>query len=252
MRVALANQFHAGDIIMSRAIIRAVRPLLVDRVALHLECKPKYQYLWADLGLPIIEHDADPEITRINLWFSDGGDLLGVTGMTYATHVTSYNRQARRHGLPELDVSAGVQEHPSLDMPDVLLNNPPGVLVENGPVLSGQKTHDLNALLPTLTKTFPKTVFYCTGKLPAGTTGAHVVDMSGKNLIEIAALSRRCTAMLSRLSGPFIATLNAHNVGRLKRLVHGQPIGCPIWDERDVEYFGRADTMLRRLGELLR
>ena len=244
-RVVLVNHFHAGDIIMCRPLIKRVRPLLIDKVALSLKCNPRYWYLWADLGLP--QYDEHPAAKVIDLWFAHGGDLLGVTGMTYATHVTSYNRQAEALGLPLLTPG---ERSPSLDLPTRHIPNPPGVFVENGPVCSSQRVHDLNGLLKTLANTFPKIPFYCTGKIPSRLPHT-VVDCSKDDLITLQALSHKCKAMLSRLSGPFIATLTEHNRGRLKRLVHGEPIGCPIWDESDVEYFQRPDAMVRRLAELL-
>lgn len=247
-RIVLANDFHAGDVIMCRPLIKAVRPLMIDRVALQLHCKGRYWYLWEDLGLP--QYDGNPEAKRIDMWFSHGGDLLGVTGMTYATHVTSYNRQARALDLPLLE--GDVEESPSLDLPLRPCPMKPGVLVENGPVLSGQPTHDLNPILNTLAKTFPKTLFYCTGKvLKQHTKAINVVDCSAMDLIQIGTLSKICRAMLARLSAPFISTLTATNRGRMKRLVWGTPIGCPIWDERDVEYFSHHHLMMRRLGEIL-
>lgn len=244
MRVALVNWFHAGDVIMCRPLIRRVRPLLIDIVALELRCHPKYLYLWEDMGLPTSSvTEPEPGVNFIDMWFGHGGDLLGVTGLTHVTHVTSYNRQATRLGLPTIDPSGEV---PEIDFPPISVQDPPGVLVENGPVLSGQQMFEMNSILVSLAKSFPRTRFYCTAKPPPGTH--NLIDVSGRNLIEVSALSNVCVAMVSRLSGPFISTLTKHNRGRLPRFVYGKPIGCPIWDESDVRYCND----FKHLQELLR
>lgn len=245
MRVTIVNHFHAGDVIQCRPLIRRVRPLLVDIVELSLRCQPRFRYLWEDLGLPIRDDD-DPEAKVIDLWYAHGGDLLGVAGMTHATHVISYNRQARVHGLPEIDPDGDV---PPIDWAPCDVNDAPGVLVENGPVLSGQKTVDLNPFLGFFATAFPDVPFYCCSKPPPGPP--NLVDVSRRNLIEISALSEVCTAMLARLSGPFVATLTKRNIGRLPRLVFGEPIGCPIFDERDVTYFSSYDQVELALRKVL-
>jgi len=247
VKVALVNYFHSGDVILSRALIRRVRPLLIDRVALELRCAAKNTYLWKDLGLPLhVGPPTDPDVHCIDMWFGAGGDLLGVSGLTHATQVTSYNRQAEALGLPTLDPEEPV---PSIDFPPATVRATPGVLVENGPVLSGQDTHELNPLLSNLAKMFNQVRFYCTG--PVQQHQQNIIDCSKQNLIEISALSECCFAMLARLSGPFVATLTSRNVGRLRRLVYGSPIGCPIWDERDVEYYTDFESVVERLKGLV-
>lgn len=249
MRVALVNFFHSGDIILSRALIKRVRPLLIDKVALELRCVAKNAYLWADLGLPIRHEQPNENVSVIDMWFGHGGDLLGVSGLTHATQVTSYNRQAQKLDLPTLDPDEPV---PALDFANVQVSEQPGILVENGPVLSGQKTHELNPHLNTLAKAFSSIPIYCTGSVPQqNSRPSNIVDCSQKNLVEISALSNVCRAMVARLSGPFVASLTSKNVGRLKRLVLGQPIGCPIWDERNVEYYGDIEVVVNRLREVL-
>lgn len=249
MHVALINVFHAGDVIMSRAIIKRVRPLLVDRVKLEIRCQWKYRYLWEDLGLPIsdVRGSAPPDMKVIDLWFSHGGDLLGVTGMTHATQVTSYNRQATAMGLPTLDPNdpPGV-----IDFAPTTVDDAPGVLVENGPVLSGQPTLELNGYLGAIASHFPGIRFYVCAPPPPGLP-PNVIDVSSRNLIQLSYLSERCEAMIARLSAPFIASLTQKNVGRLPRLVLGRPIGCPIWDERDVTYYENIDQVMLKLREVL-
>lgn len=249
MRVALVNYFHAGDVLLSRALIRRVRPLLIDRVALELRCYKKNAYLWNDLGLPlrgVLQPTHEEGLHVIDLWFGSGGDLLGVSGLTHATQVTSYNRQAGVLGLPKLDPSEPV---PLIDFDVPYATDPPGVLVENGHVLSGQKTWELTPHLPRLADRFRGTIFYCTAKPPSGYR--NIVDISDRNLIEISALSNVCKAMLARLSGPFVASLTARNRGRLPRLVLGEPIGCPIWDESDCSYYMSIEAVESKLQEIL-
>lgn len=247
MRVALVNWFHAGDIILCRAIIRRVRPFLIDAVALELRCHQKYAYLWEDLGLPIVcDTNIPADVHAIDLWFGHGGDLLGVTGLTYATHIISYNRQAKSIGIPEIP---SLNEAPDIDFSAMTTDDPPGILVENGPVLSGQPTLELNPVLGQIASAFPQHRFYCASPPPSG--HANLIDVSGKNLKQISALSNRCIAMLARLSGVFVASLTSQNRGRLPRLVLGRPIGCPIWDETDVSYHGTLDDLVERLRSVV-
>jgi len=252
MRVALENMYHAGDVILCRPLIRRVRPLLIDRVALELRCQPRYRYLWEDLGLPMRTDDGDADVRRIDLWFGAGDDaewprLLGESGLSHRTHVTSYNRQAKKYDLPTIDVDGEV---PPIDWgPGTPPMADPGVLVENGPVLSGQQTVDLNPFLVFFATAFPHMKFYCCAKPPPGPP--NLIDCSAMNLIEISRLSEICVAMLARLSGPFVATLTSANVGRLPRLVYGNPIGCDIFDERDVSYFSTYDQVEMALRKVL-
>lgn len=247
MKVDLVNFFHAGDVILSRAIIERLRPLLVDRVRLHLRCQPQYAYLWQDLHLPVRTGPCSEEdVQPINLWFGYQQDLLGVTGLTHATQVTSYNRQAGLLGLPKLEDEVPMPPPVHLPAMGVADAERGGVLVENGPVLSGQPTAEVNTWLVPLAKEFPRIKFYCASK-PADIP--NLVDVSKRNLIQLSALSNYCDAMVARLSGVFVSTLTAHNRGRLPRYVVGQPIGCPIWDEGDVRYLESVDELRRCLKE---
>ncbi len=249
MNVVLINQFHAGDVLLSRALIHRVRPLLIDKVKLELHCSGKYAYLWQDLGLPFLDRPLDsPGIKQVNLWFGFQKDLLGVYGLTHSTQVVSYNRQAEVLELPILDLD---EPTPSLKLPVVEIKEPPGVLVENGPVLSGQKTVDINFWLPGLVKKFPSVPFYCAARPPVSEL-PNLHDVSKYNLIKLSALSNVCRVMIARLSGVFVASLTDHNHGRLPRLVVGEPIGCPIWDEVGVQYFSSPETMEVRLREILK
>lgn len=248
MNVVLVNEFHAGDVLLSRALIHRIRPLLIDVVKLELHCNGKYSYLWRDLGLPFLTRPLDtPGINPVNMWFGFQKDLLGVSGLTHATQVVSYNRQAKELGLPLLDENEPV---PEVNLPVVPVSESTGVLVENGPVLSGQKTIDLNPWLPRIAKKFPNVPFYCASKPPRG--ASNLVDVSSRSLIQLASLSRVCKAMIARLSGVFVSTLMQHNRGRLPRLVIGEPIGCPIWDETDVRYLDSPEALEANLRGILR
>jgi hypothetical protein len=251
MRVALVNRFHAGDVILSRSLISRVRPLLIDIVALELRCQAKYMYLWSDLGLPLHPIGESSELDGaavVDLWFGYQPDLLGVYGLAHPTQVVSYNRQAEIHGLPRLTDT--VPMPPPVHLPLVDVHEAPGVLVENGPVLSGQRTQEVNNWIAEIARVFPTTPFYCAG--PIQHRAPNLVDVSNRNLIALSSLSHVCRAMIARLSGVFVCTLTAQNRGRLPRLVVGEPIGCPIWDESDVSYFGDHGTMLQRLREIYR
>lgn len=246
MHVVLTNKFHAGDVIMTREIIRRVWPILRDTVRVELDCAPRYRYLWMDLGIPFWDETGEPH--AINLWFGHVDGVMGRHGLTHETQVESWNIQARPLGLPEI---AHI-DAPPIDLPIVENRDRPGILVENGPVLSGQPVQDINGWLKAIAMQFHAMPFYLSGRLDDPHWMPNMVDRSDHNLLSLSALSGNCIAMISRLSSVTVASFTAKNRGRLPRIVAGHPLGCPIWDERDITYAPSITAMIDRLREVVR
>lgn len=245
MTVVLFNHFHAGDIVMSRTIIGEILAANPD-TKFELQCRAKYAYLWNDLGAPLTSlAEGQERILRdgpaINLWFATFPDGLSL-GLTYANQVCTYNRQAKKIGLAEL-LYDGKQRFVSLPRVEIPQVRPRSVLVENGPVLSGQPVYDINRHLKKLAKELLPTVFYCSGKV--NERHQNIVDVSTWNLCQLSVLSERCSAIVSRLSATTVCSFTEANHGR-KRLVFGQPLGCPIWDEAGLVYVPNDYLSLRR------
>lgn len=246
MHVVLTNKFHAGDVIMTREIIKRVWPLLRETVRVELDCAPRYRYLWIDLGIPFWDETGEPH--AINLWFGHDPGAMGHYGLTHATQVEVWNGQARTLGLPEIPHI----DPPPVDLPIVENHDRPGVLVENGPVLSGQPVQDVNGWLKAICTSFPDVPFYLSGRIEDQLRAPNMVDRSDHNLLSLSALSGNCIAMISRLSSVTVASFTAKNRGRLPRVVAGQPLGCPVWDERDLSYAPNITAMTERLREVVR
>lgn len=237
MTVVIFNHFHAGDILMSRTVIQDIRKANRDRdVTFELQCKERYVHLWHDLGPRVTGLEPGQEAigrggAMINLHFATFGDMLS-RGLTYRNHVETYNRQAEKHGLTLLEYTEG-QRFMNLPRPELTQIRQPAVLIENGQVLSGQPVFEINHHLSKLAHDFPHVFFYCSGKVHH--PERNLIDVSNWNLFRISVLSEHCKAIIARLSAIMVCSFTKNNYGR-KRFVFGQPLGCPIWDEKGLVY----------------
>lgn len=243
--IVLRNMAHAGDVVLSRNII-AEAVAANPKVKFKLQCYEQYAYLWEDLKLPIArvprdKSPTDPGHPVINLWFAFFGDML-VNGLTYKSSWLTFNRQAKRIGINQVEWNDR-QRFVHLPRPDIGRVHHPSVLVENGRVLSGQKVLDINQHLKRLGDTFHGTMFYCTGKIPDVQKRENLVSVADWNLKRISVLSERTNTMIVRLSAAMVSSFTKRNHGRL-RLVFGDPLGCPIWDDDGVRYTKSFDQMV--------
>lgn len=254
MTVVLFNHFHAGDVILSRTIAYEIIRANPGR-SFELQCRHRYAYLWQDLGAPVVAlEDGQERVERgessINLWFGALDGMLA-KGLTYENQVETYNRQAPLAGLTPI-VYDGKQRFVNLSVHRPIQAERFGVLVENGPVLSGQPVLSIDPHLERLAKHFPHATFYCShGSFFDGRQYQNIVDVSCWNLCELSALSNQCVAMIARLSAVLVCSFTEHNHGR-KRIVFGTPLGCPIWDEVGLIYVQSYDALKGELEIVLR
>jgi len=240
--VTLYNHYHAGDIAMSRTIIREI-VAANPSVKISLECHGKHAYLWSDLGLPIGEpEEGSLSGYSINLHFACFGDSLK-DGLTYQNNVDTYNKQAVALGMKTIKHD-GRQRFVELSRPNIEAVLQPSVLVENGAVLSGQPVFYIDQALLELCDRFPVVTFYHSGKL--ATSRDNLVDVSLWDLTQLAVLSEQCQVLVCRLSAVMVASFTKANHGR-RRVVFGEPIGCPIWDEDGVVYVSTFDELVAEI-----
>lgn len=264
MTVVLFNHFHAGDIVMSRTIAYEIIRANPGR-SFELQCRHRYAYLWQDLGAPVVPlEDGQERVERgepsINLWFGTIDGML-VKGLTYANQVETYNLQAPKAGLTPI-VYDGKQRFVNLPVHRPIQAARFGVIIENGPVLSGQPVLDIDPHLQSLANHFPHATFYCSsppppgikppqrGRFFRGQQSKNIVDVSNWNLCDLSALSNQCVTMIARLSAILVCSFTERNHGR-KRIVFGTPLGCPIWDEAGLVYVQSYDALRRELEPML-
>lgn len=254
MTVVLYNPCHAGDIVLSRTIIADILRANPGR-NFELQCRAPYTYLWHDLGAPVTPlAEGQERVLRdepvVCLWFALFSDLMSL-GLTYANQVATYNRQAPAADLNSIQYD-GKQRFvalPPYHEPDHGLS----VLVENGPVLSGQMVLDVNPFLDRLATDFPQVTFFCSA--PIGGRGrphprGNLRDVSSWNLCRLSSLSNQCRTMISRLSAVTVCSFTEQNHGR-KRIVFGHPLGCPIWDEKGIVYARSYEQLKQELQSVL-
>src|SRR4028118_2049407 len=104
------NSFHSGDVILTRALIQAVR-ISFSGAKITLECPEVSTYLWQDLDLPIALYQGSeykgteptPNCSHdaifVNMWFGVFDDILKLYGMTYQNNVHTFNRQMYQQHL---------------------------------------------------------------------------------------------------------------------------------------------------------
>lgn len=249
MKVILFNLFHAGDIVMARTIIQEICAANPEH-EFTLQCRKCYTYLWKDLGVNLegLKPGQHPfgDGRKLNLWFAYYPDML-THGLTYRNHVETYNRQAKDLELAQIPY-ATEQRFVELPRPEIKKVPPRSVLVENGPVLSGQPALDIDKHLARLAGEFPNVRFYCSGKIRE--PRPNLVDVSEWNLLKLSVLSERCQGMISRLSAVMVCSFTEGNHGR-RRIVFGTPLGCPIWDEKGTVYVQDYENLVTHLRVVL-
>ena len=243
MHFFIHNSFHAGDVILTRPLIRALKEQFPDLV-ITLECRSSYRYLWEDLGLSIVNYEGDDHTTTIptpncptealfiNLWFGLYLDILGAFSLTYPNNIYTFNRQMVEKHLDQL-YRLTVPAYPppinfdsSPEIPVPIREN--GILIENGAVRSGQNYFPINNYLEYIAKTYPCLVFYCSAKPPCELS--NLIDCSSFNLIQLSELSNHCQAFVTLGSGVNAATYTEANRFKPRCLV-GLAQLLRIWDD---------------------
>jgi hypothetical protein len=218
------NSMHAGDAILTRPFINELR-LTYPKARIRLECPENRKYLWEDLQLPIVVYNGreyggieptsncPPEAFFINIWFGVFQDVLEADGLSYCNNIHTFNRfmdyyrVQHRFQLTEKERSPMVEFYRKPVIPFPVKAN--GILVENGPVFSEQSHFALNDFMYEMVQLFPRLNFYFAAA--PGFVGSNVVDCSGLDLIDIAALSNCCVGLLTLGSGVNAASQTENN-----------------------------------------
>ncbi len=225
MNFFIHNSTHAGDVILSRPVIKTVRESFPE-VGITLECMEGNKYLWEDMGLPVVTYEGNtpyygaaptpncpPDAVFINLWFGLYRDILRMHHLSYNNMVHTFNRSMQEKGLdhlyqlPAAEFPPSVEFYSKQELPVEISEN--SVLVENGKALSTQNNFPINNYLEQISKAFPELVFYCSAEPPL--KAANLIDCSQLNLLQLSELSSRCKGLLVRGSGVNAVTFTEPN-----------------------------------------
>lgn len=249
MHFLIHNSFHSGDVLLTRLIITAIMENFPD-VRITLECQTANQYLWEDLGLPIVSYDGREHTSTmptpncpsdaifLNLWFGFYGDILDTYGLTYENNVHTFNRQMEFYHLRQFYQLSVPRYPPALtfaripEIPFRIEKN--SILIENGVVHSAQSYFPMNDHLEIICKTFPQFTFYCSAKPPFN--APNLVDCSQCNLLQLSEISNYCKAFITLGSGVNAATYTEENLVKPRCLV-GIRFSWKIWGESDYPVF---------------
>ncbi|MEG3970455.1 methyltransferase domain-containing protein [Microcoleus sp. T2B6] len=259
------NSFHSGDVILTRAVIQAVR-ISFSGVKITLECPEVSTYLWQDLDLPIALYQGSeyqgteptpncpPDAIFVNMWFGVFDDILKLYGMTYQNNVHTFNRQMYQQHLNHkylLPIPIYTPMITFLGQPEKEIEvRENSILVENGVVFSHQNYFYLNEHLKQIASDFPQLNFYCSDQPKF--TASNIIDCSGMNLKELSQVGDKCIGLL--MKGSAINAASQTEINRYKpRCIVGWDLPEKLWDnlENPVVYaknYGELKAFLSSLG----
>jgi len=131
---------------------------------------------------------------------------------TWQDQVKTFNNQFKENDVDMFidDSDFGYIELPLLDF-EV---KDKSVYVENSHTVSGQTDFQFDLYKYSLM--FPRLNFYTTGSV--NFSAKNIFDCSKLNFIELSNISRKCSLILGKGSGPFFCTLNETNKNKIKCL----------------------------------
>lgn len=251
-RVFLFNNFHNGDVLTNRCLIRELLKHQ-DKLDITIGSYINRAYLVADFKVRHIlsVHDegygndlselCPPDYIPINTWCGTFPDIDARGHHNWRTIVDTWNRQSEQHGL-------GVTlEHHPVPMIDFDIEHSHkskflervSIYVENGGVRSNHCLYNFN--LNVLGLRYPNYDFYCTGRTDCRLS--NVKDCHTWNLIQLSHWSNMCHAIIGKGSGPFLATYTEKN--RMKPRAVMQFTAPKFW-----EYEGNPLQYLQTDDEL--
>ncbi len=217
-KIYLFNDWHNGDVITNRALVRELLRYDLDMV---LGSYSDRYYLVSDLPVRHVVHPGREGESQslqamcpdgycaVNTWCGTFPDIDAKSHHNWCTIVETFNRQSERLGIGVLLSS---RETPMIDFESrytfTLRGRP--IYLENGKPRSGHCEYDYD--LRVLGPRYPEFTFYCTAN--PGCEGPGIVDCSGRNLVELSCVSNLCEAIIGKGSGPFLCTYTEAN--RLK------------------------------------
>ncbi|HLO47167.1 MAG TPA: class I SAM-dependent methyltransferase [Kamptonema sp.] len=258
------NSFNSGDVILTRAVIQAVR-ISFPAVKITLECAEVCAYLWQDLDLAIALYqgreykgteptpNCPDTAIFINMWFGVFDDILNLYGMTYQNNVHTFNRQMYQQDLNHkylLPIPIYTPMITFFGQPEKKIEvRKNSILVENGEVFSNQNSFDLNEHLKQIAADFPQLNFYCSS--PPKSTATNIVDCSGMNLKELSQVGDKCIGLL--MNGSDVNAACQTEINRYKpRCRVGWDVPEKLWDnlENPVVYAKNYDEVKAFLSSL--
>ncbi|MEG4443640.1 class I SAM-dependent methyltransferase [Microcoleus sp. AT9_B5] len=258
------NSFHSGDVILTRAVIQAVRNSFPG-VEITLECAEVSTYLWQDLDLTIALYQGSgykgteptpncpPDAIFVNMWFGVFDDILKLYGMTYQNNVHTFNRQMYQQHLNHkylLPIPIYTPMITFFGPPEQVIEvRKNSILVENGEVFSNQSYFYLNEHLKQIVSDFPQLNFYCSA--PPKFTAANIVDCSDMNLKNLSQVGDKCIGLL--MKGSAINAASQTEINRYKpRCIVGWDLPEKLWDnlENPVVYAKNYEEVKKWLGKL--
>ncbi len=259
------NSFHSGDVILTRAVIQAVR-ISFSGAKITLECAEVSTYLWQDLDLAIALYQGSkyqgteptpncpPDAIFVNMWFGVFDDILKLYGMTYQNNVHTFNRQMYQQHLNHkylLPIPIYTPMITFFGQPEKEIEvRENSILVENGEVFSNQNYFYLNEHLKQIASDFPQLNFYCSDQPKF--TASNIIDCSGMNLKELSQVGDKCIGLL--MKGSAINAACQTEINRYKpRCIVGWDLPEKLWDnwENPVVYaknYGELKAFLSSLG----
>ncbi len=244
------NSFHSGDVILTRAVIQAIR-IKFTGAKITLECDEVSAYLWQDLDLAIALYQSNEykgteptpncpdHAVFVNMWFGVFDDILKLYGMTYQNNVHTFNRQMYQHRINHKYLLPIPIHTPTITFfgqteqeIEVRANS---ILVENGEVFSNQSYFYLNEHLKQIASDFPQLNFYCSA--PPKSQATNLVDCSGINLKQLSHIGDKCIGLL--MKGSAINAACQTEINRYKpRCIVGWDLAVKLWDnlENPVVY----------------
>lgn len=244
------NSFHGGDVILTRAVIQAIR-MSFSGAKITLECDEVSAYLWQDLDLAIALYQGSEykgteptpncpdDAIFVNMWFGVFDDILKLYGMTYQNNVHTFNRQMYQHRLNHQYLLPIPIQTPTINFfgqPENEIEvRESSILVENGEVFSNQSYFYLNEHLKQIASDFPQLNFYCSA--PPKFTAANIFDCSGMNLKKLSQVGEKCIGLL--MKGSAINAACQTEINRYKpRCIVGWDLAVKLWDnlENPVVY----------------
>lgn len=232
-KIYLYNNWHNGDIIYSRPLIRALAAL---EAPLAVGSFKNMYYLVQDL--PVLHRIAQqneegyakydllsicPEgFVPVNHWLGQYDDTRA---HNWQNIVTVFNRLSE-----EKDLGVSLPRNDEVPMIDFAAPTQtievkrPAVYVENGSVRSKHCNFEYD--IADLVRRFPKFHFYCSA--PPNCQSEKAVDLSHFNLVDLSFVSNECDVLVGKGSGPFNCTYTETNRYKPKAVVGFTAL--PFWD----------------------
>jgi hypothetical protein len=255
-KIYLYNDWHNGDIISNRALIRELAKSNLD---ITVGSYRNRYYLVADLPVNHLVAEIDenspfspslinfcPEgFIPINSWCGTFKDIDDEHHHNWEAIVKTWNRQAEIH---RLNYFLSQKYVPMFDFHYVcrFQLQKRALFIENGPVRSGHCHFEFD--IHKISSLFPEFTYYCTSnKTPMS---ENVVNCGNRNLVELSFISNLCEAIIGKGSGPFLATYTENNRFKPRAVINFE--GFPFWNypNNPLRYLNGEYELLNYLSAL--